>query len=359
MRDRALRALALSIVLAAAAPSAAAAAGPGVTAAPPRKVLVELYSSQGCDSCPPASDLLGELQALGYGPDRVVPLNFHIGDFNGPWRDPFSDPAFARRRVAYNDVLRRNDLSFTPLMMVDGKDPVLGSDRAKALAALRQARKEPAGVELGLGLDGQGARKTLTVKLAALAPAAAGRDLLVGAALTEDPVTTKVLGGENRGKTLVEHHVVRRLDRQFVTLERTGTRSLSFPVELGPGCDPAHVRLAVFVQDRGNGKVYQADALPWTRPQTPGASRAREFDRLIARRKARRAAWVATSRPGFDPFLAATADPQASQDGPFPTDPSDDPGTTCPACGSSVPPPTGPIAQYPGQVLPRPALVPC
>jgi len=272
MRDRALRALALSIVLAGV--RSAFGADRETRAEPPKKVLVELYSSQGCDSCPPASDLLGKFAELGYGPDRVVPINFHIDYFNEPWADPFSDPSYSRRQQSYNDVLRRDDLYFTPLMMVDGRDPFLGSDRAKAVAALQRARKESPGVGLDLGLDGGGDRKILSVKLAARSTAAAGRDLLVGVALTEDPVTTRVPSGENAGRTLVEHHVVRRFDHKFLKLDRTGSQTLAFPVALGPGWDPARLRFAAFAQDRANGKVYQADSMPWigvsTQDRTPG-----------------------------------------------------------------------------------------
>jgi hypothetical protein len=58
-----------------------------------KKVLVERYTSQGCSSCPPASDVMGQLAALGYGPDGIVPINFHVDYFNEPW----ADPLFRRR----------------------------------------------------------------------------------------------------------------------------------------------------------------------------------------------------------------------------------------------------------------------
>ena len=88
--------LALSILLVAVATPGLAADPP----APPKKVLVELYTSQGCNSCPPASDLVGRLGALGYGPDKVVVLNFHVDYFNDPWADPFSDAAYSRRQLS-------------------------------------------------------------------------------------------------------------------------------------------------------------------------------------------------------------------------------------------------------------------
>ncbi|HEY2158189.1 MAG TPA: DUF1223 domain-containing protein [Isosphaeraceae bacterium] len=274
------RALALSIVLVAVARPGVAADSP----ASPRKVLVELYTSQGCNSCPPASDLLGRLGGLGYGPERVVVLNFHVDYFNVPWADPHSDAAYSRRQLSYNDVQGRNDLYFTPLMMVDGRYPLLGSDRAKVVAALGRARKEPPAVALDLALSGEGDRKSLTVRVAARSADVAGRELLVGVAVTEDPVTTKVPSGENAGRTLVEHHVVRRFDQRFTRVDRTGAETLAFPVELPPGGDPAHLRVTAFVQDRRDGRVHQADSVPWAPAKVPGpgATRARDPGRSIA-----------------------------------------------------------------------------
>jgi hypothetical protein len=271
MKDRALKLLVLSIFLTIVVRLPFAHSQEGVPE-PPKKVLVELYTSQGCDSCPPASDLLGRLAGLGYGSDRIVPINFHVDYFNQPWVDPYSDASYSRRQLQYNEVLRRDDLYFTPLMMVDGRYPLLGSDRAKAERAMQEAFKERSEVALNLNLEGNGSRKTLSVKIAARSPGTAGRDLLIGVALTEDPVTTKVPRGENAGRTLVEHHVVRKLSHKFIKLNRTEPRTLTFPVELPLDADPARFRVTVFAQDRASGKIYQADAVPWNRTPAPGSS---------------------------------------------------------------------------------------
>ena len=233
---------------------------PGTTK---KKVLVELYTSQGCDSCPPASDLVGRLAELGFGPDQIVPVNFHVDYFNDPWVDPFSEAAYSRRQWSYNTVQGRNDLYFTPMMMVDGRTPLLGSNRPAALAAIGKALKEPPGVALKLALDGNAGTRTLTAEVASLANGAVGRDLLVGVAVVEDQVTTKVLSGENAGKTLVEPFTVRSFAHKFIRLERTGTKTVTFPLRLANDSVAGRCRVAVFVQDRANGKVYQADAVPW------------------------------------------------------------------------------------------------
>jgi hypothetical protein len=118
-------------------------------------------------------------------------------------------------------VQHRDDLlQFTSLLMVDGRQPLLGSDRAKVVAAIQQALKNPPEVALDFNLDGTGNRKTVWMKIAVRSPEVAGRELLIGVALTEDPVTTKVLRGENAGLTLVEHHVVRRLEYRAYAARR-------------------------------------------------------------------------------------------------------------------------------------------
>ena len=330
MKERALEAIAAFLMLTVLRPVAAAAGENPVDQ--PKRVLVELYTSQGCSSCPPASDLLGKLFEPGVDRDRIVPLNLHVDYFNQPWPDPYSDAGRTpTRQCDYNGVQRRDDLQFTPLLMVDGRQPLFGSDRTIAVAAIEQALKNPPEVALDLSLYGTWNRKTVSVKIAARFPEVAGRELLIGVALTEDSVTTKVLRGENAGLTLVEHHVVRRLDHKFLELDRTGSRTLTFPIELPSGRDATCFRVTVFAQDRTNGKVYQANDVPWNSRKATGirAERARDLDRTVARRKARRAALNRLMNlPGFD-FWTTTTDASYSAV-----------VTTCPACGSLFNPPT-------------------
>jgi hypothetical protein len=238
-------------------------------AVPRKKVLIELYTSQGCESCPPAAVLMGRLAELGYGPEKIVPIAFHVDYFNTRWKDPFSSPEFSQRQMSYNSVKRRDDLDFTPMMMVDGRYPMLGSDRPRVLSAIKKALAERPEVSLDLTLERDGRKGKLTIDLGARSSAAVGRDLLVGVAITEDPVTTNVRSGENAGKTLVEHHVARSFAHKTIRLKREESRSLVFPLGLGADFLAPQCRVVVFAQDRANGKVYQADALTWTGTSSP------------------------------------------------------------------------------------------
>jgi hypothetical protein len=262
-RQRRLTTLAGALLLAA---GAAVACGAEPKAANSKKALVELFTSQGCDMCPAADRLLA---GLGYGPDRVVRLSFHVDYFNDPWKDPFSEAAHSQREMAYNGALNRNDLYFTPMMMIDGRHPMLGSDQPKAQAALKSVLRQQPGVLLaldlaGTGSDGSPSKKTLKVKATAVAAEAESRDLLVGAAVFENPTTTRVPAGENAGKTLVEHYTVRKFVYQKVQLERSRSADLSFPLELPRDARPDHCGVAVFVQDWVKGNVHQADVVAWS-----------------------------------------------------------------------------------------------
>jgi hypothetical protein len=163
-----------------------------------RPVLLELFTSQSCSSCPPAEALLGVLKAR---PD-VVALEFHVDYWNAlNWRDPYSAHAFTNRQRDYAAALGTE--VFTPQIVIDGRRSAVGSDRSAIGAAIQAARDtQPAGPVLGLARQG----RTLTVTVGAGNGAAAV--LLAG----YDPAqTTSVPSGENGGAVLNEVNVVRSL----------------------------------------------------------------------------------------------------------------------------------------------------
>ena len=229
-----------------------------------KKVLVELYTSQGCNSCPPANEFLGQLSKMGFGPDRIVPVAFHVDYFNEPWADPFSNKDYSKRELAYNSVQKRNDLYFTPMMMIDGRYPMLGSNRTEATSAIRKALAEKPGASLRMALSGTGAERSLKVDVAPLVPSISGRELMVGVTVTEGPVSTRVPSGENAGKTLVEHFAVRSFAFKKLSLESKGSSTVTFPIKAGSDWTAGHCRVAAFVQDWNEGTVYQADSIPWS-----------------------------------------------------------------------------------------------
>ncbi len=187
-------AAALAVVLGTYAPAAKAQTRP---------VVIELFTSEGCSSCPPADAFLSELARS--RPD-VLPLAFHITYWDRlGWPDPFALRAATDRQSDYARVLGLDSI-YTPQMVVDGRTDVVGSDRGGVLAAVHRA--EAAAQAVPLRLARAGAKVTVEV-----GDGAHGRQaevLLVG----YDPAhRTAVAHGENAGRTLTESNIVRGLMR--------------------------------------------------------------------------------------------------------------------------------------------------
>ncbi len=171
-----------------------------VKAAPPPLIVAELFTSQGCSSCPPADMLLTELADTA---PNVLPLAFHVTYWDRlGWRDPFSLEA-ATERQKYYSALWRADEIYTPQLIVAGRKGVVGSDRAavsQTLAAASALDTYPIHVRR----DGA----TAVINIPAGGGAAA--IVLVG---YDSRHRTAIGRGENGGRTLIESNIVRGLDQ--------------------------------------------------------------------------------------------------------------------------------------------------
>jgi len=242
-----------------------------------RMVLVELYTSQGCDMCPTAEKVLGSLAERDR---RIVPIAFHVDYFNDPWKDVFSDPLYSQRQMTYNQLYTKPKnadygLYYTPMLMIDGEQSVNGRDPATAEAAIRQALAKKPAVRLDVSLDvkGDGLSGAATIKVASRSATARKSPLLVCAVLREDGVVTAVPSGENAGKSLVARYPARRTKYESIELDGKSPSTQRFPFAIEPTWNRKNLRLAVFVQDKRTGVVHQATDLPWQSTSTdPGAS---------------------------------------------------------------------------------------
>jgi len=175
---------------------------------PHRPVVVELFTSQGCSSCPPADAFLADLAR---SRADVLPLGFHVTYWNGlGWRDPFSlDAATARQR--HYAALFSADGIYTPQMVIDGRRDVVGSDRATALAAIRAAAgNAPAGPELRLSQQGGSVILDAGTLDSGTLDAGAGRGRATLWLIGYDHEHRTAIGrGENSGRTLLEANIVR------------------------------------------------------------------------------------------------------------------------------------------------------
>jgi hypothetical protein len=173
-----------------------AAPAPAQEAAP---VVVELYTSQGCSSCPPADAFFAELLKQ----PGIVALGFHVDYWNYlGWADPFSNKKFTYRQKEYAMAFRQTGV-YTPQIVVHGRRGEVGSDRRAVMAAIAEARKvKPTATVLLEKLGGNRLRATVVA-----AADAKGAELWL--ALMDRRQATKIPRGENEGKTLANHHVVR------------------------------------------------------------------------------------------------------------------------------------------------------
>ena len=236
----------------------AATAGLAAPSGPPTPVLVELFTSEGCSSCPPADELLQKLADLQpVAGARVIALGEHVDywDHLG-WKDRFSSAALTARQQRYGQLFNTEAI-YTPQMVVDGREQFVGSDASSIRQAIGKAAVVPHGL-LNLTIEPSGAdRVAVAVTASALSQGSRG-DVVV--ALTEDQLRSDVKRGENHGRTLSHAAVVRAI--ATVGTAAGGSASARGEIPVAPDWARIHLTIVAFVQDRGNGRVLAASAIP-------------------------------------------------------------------------------------------------
>ena len=223
-----------------------AACGAGVLAAVPASgadstrapVLIELFTSEGCSSCPPADRILESLDS------QAIVLSEHVDYWDRlGWRDPYSSHANTQRQESYARVFTREG-PYTPQMVIDGATEFVGNDARRANEELARARsREKLGVHLTRSAGG------VQVKIDAAAKSAD-----VWLALADDRGTQQVASGENKGRTL-NHVAILRSLRKIGTVKKGAEFSQMVEAPANGG------RIIVFVQDSGLGRIYGVGAL--------------------------------------------------------------------------------------------------
>lgn len=234
----------------------------GATPAWRRTVLVELFTSQGCSSCPPADAFVRALPSLGLGRDKVVALTFHVDYWDGlGWKDPFANAAFTRRQEWYaaSAALRSPEGTsglhglYTPQMIVDGTVHFSGQQRQVALREMERAGTQPPRFELAVEVAVHDAIADLSVRLADAGAPRPDETWRLVAALAAKKTRTSVRHGENGGETLEEAQVVRSLTERTPIPPAGSTAHLrvSKPRDLAwPDAD-----IVVFVQSEATREI--------------------------------------------------------------------------------------------------------
>jgi hypothetical protein len=235
--------------------TAAQAADCTVRSGTTTNALVELYTSEGCSSCPPAEQWLSQFaRKPGSG---VVPIAFHVHywDYIG-WKDIYADPRHTERQRAFAEATKARSV-YTPQVIVAGNDfPRWSSERAFAEAArAAQSRKPAAAIEITSRRAAGGAvegRVSASIAESVKAP------LALVVAVTQDGITSRPNAGENKGETLAQNFVVRDV------AEFAGSTAIAGDFRFAPkaGWNAERLSLVAYVRDPRSGRVLQALAVP-------------------------------------------------------------------------------------------------
>jgi hypothetical protein len=230
-----------------------AQSGPHTTA------LVELYTAEGCSSCPPADRWLSGLVLRGHVPDRVVPLALHVDyrDYIG-WKDPYAKREFSLRQRKLTQ-LQRLALVYTPQVMLQGRD-FRGWGTPAFDQALAKINARPARARLKLEIMSAKASAFSVHATAEILDATQLEDAGLYLAAYENRLESRVSAGDNRGRVLAHDHVV--LEWQGPLAFSGAWLALERALPLLPGALAADSGVVGFVQNRRTAEVLQALMLP-------------------------------------------------------------------------------------------------
>jgi hypothetical protein len=221
-------------------------------------VLVELFTSEGCSSCPPADALLAQLAKRSeVSGATVIPLEEHVDYWNHlGWADPFSNSRYSVRQRAYAQLLRLDQV-YTPQMVVNGRTELLGSDANAAHAAIiNTVRAATTDIKIEVNSVSD---TNVTLKISAGPISTLLNDEITDIiiAITEDNLQSNVLRGENVGRKLSHVGVV----RSWQTIghsSKTSKFSTRANIDLDSSWKRTDLHAVVFVQGHDSGRVYGA-----------------------------------------------------------------------------------------------------
>jgi hypothetical protein len=209
--------------------------------------VLELFTSEGCSSCPAADDLLARIQQNA-GDKPIFVLAYHVDYWdNLGWKDPFSSAAFTKRQYEYSRQFAGQ--VYTPQVIINGKTECIGSDEPALSGAIKDAFSQSAPVTLTLQTETQGDKIKLNYEING---SPKGSKLLV--ALVQKRTVSKVARGENAGRTLYHAQVVRNLSSFNLKNSKNGTELVSIPADY----NAADWEVIGFIQDSQTGVIKGA-----------------------------------------------------------------------------------------------------
>lgn len=215
--------------------------------------LIELFTSEGCSSCPPADEVLAKIQKEIVNQPIFV-IAYHVDYWNRlGWKDKFSRPEFSKRQMDYGNLL--NAQIYTPQVIINGKEEYVGSDEQAIRKALSRAVNTASSTTLKLDAQQNDGQIALNYQATGTFPT---YQLLV--ALVQKSAVSKVSNGENSGRTLYHAQIVSQLQTVAIAAKGKGAVSIKLPADF----NPQNWELIGFIQDTTTGEIFAADKVKLT-----------------------------------------------------------------------------------------------
>ena len=208
--------------------------------------VLELFTSQGCSSCPSADRLLGTYTSK----ENVIVLSFHVDYWNRfGWKDPFSSKEYTERQYDYASALHAD--VYTPQLIINGQTEMIGSDEGKISTAINKVLAEQPNTSISIkAVKPENGKANINFD-------ASGNtsNSVLNIALVEKKTTTDIKAGENGGVTLTNYNVV----RNFKTIKKVENGNNTFVIDIPPSSDLKNMSVVLFLQQKGNNKISAAD----------------------------------------------------------------------------------------------------
>jgi hypothetical protein len=229
---------------------------------PPRPVVVELFTSEGCSSCPPADALLKRLsEQQPIEGAQVIALEEHVDYWNLRWSDPFSSNTFSQRQEDYARSLGTDNV-YTPQMVVDGEFELVGSRGSEARNAIQKAANSPKLEVVANSVpNSSGGKSAVEVQISNPRAIMPHEAIELWVAITETNLQSDVKAGENSGETLKHAAVVRSL-RKVETLQDFSHYKRRVDLSLDSQWKKENLGVVVFVAEKTSHKIIGVGVTP-------------------------------------------------------------------------------------------------
>ncbi|WP_431244443.1 DUF1223 domain-containing protein [Flavobacterium sp. P21] len=210
--------------------------------------VLELFTSEGCSSCPTADELMGKIQNE-YKDQPVYVLSYHVDYWDDlGWKDIFSNADYTKRQYSYGKWLQKEPI-YTPQLIINGKTDYVGSQETAVRSGFTKLLSKPAEANLVIS-----AQRLKNGSLVSYKASGNSRNTQLVLVLVQKSAKNKVKRGENEGKLLSHYQIVRNLTTRSITADEKGRTNLYFPKNF----NTQNAEIVGFIQDTATGNILGA-----------------------------------------------------------------------------------------------------